>query len=98
MINFSRWWFLIDTGSQLSLLDFSFVASFHHKSKLNVHITSVGNKISFFGSKINLNFINPDGDSVNCSFLAKNKIALDLDIPDVDNAFDVETEFVSYEH
>ena len=81
--------FLIDTGSQLSLLDSSFVASFHHKPKLNVRVTSVGNKISFLGSNINLNFINPVGDPVNCNILAKNKIALDLHIPGIDNAFDL---------
>ena len=81
--------FLIDTGSQLSLLDSSFVASFHHKPKLNVRVTSVGNKISFLGSKINLNFINPVGDPVNCNILTKNKIALNLHIPGIDNAFDV---------
>ena len=66
--------FLIDTGSQLSLLDSSFVASFHHKPKLNVRVTSVGNKISFLGSKIKLNFINPYGDPVNCNILAKTKL------------------------
>ena len=59
--------FLIDTGSQLSLLYSFFVASFHHTPKLNVRITSAGNKLSFLGSKINLNFINPYGDPVNCS-------------------------------
>ena len=78
--------FLIDTSSQISLIDSLFITKIH-KPKINLRVSSISSKVSFLGSNVNCKISFPNDQICSASLISKDKISLSMEVAQVDRAF-----------
>ena len=77
---------LNDTASQSPLVDSSFITKIHFKkSKISIHVNSIGSKVSFLGRNMacKISFFD---DQISSTL--KTKFSLSMEVAQVEGAFD----------